>query len=98
MPYKNKQDSAKVNPWIGQVTIRLPNGQRKTYNHRTKTRREAVQWEEDKKRELYQGPQIRSICLLEWANQYLEYSQKHHTRGWFTDKQLAFRLLFSYVD
>lgn len=98
MPYKNIQGNTKKHPWIGQVTIRLPDGKKKTYNQRAKTKKEALEWEDEKKRELREGPKTGILSLLEWANAYLDYVKDNQAEKTFQEKQFAFKSMFKYIS
>lgn len=93
MPYKDKSK----NQWIAQVM----DGKKK-HCHRCATKKEAQQWEGEKKAELERAAslkgQTRSASLLEWATAYLEYSQQQHVKLTFEEKRFAFKQLFRSVD
>ena len=61
-----------------------------------KSQREAVRWEEDKKMELatpVSRTDIVSLSIVEWAQEYLDYTQARHCTKTYQEKQAAFRRL-----
>lgn len=91
MPYKRGSQ------WIGQVVQILPDGMKKNLSHRSATKREAIEWEEAKRREIQQGGQcqIRTVSLHEWATAYLDFAKNRFVQKTYDEKRLAFRELFS---
>ena len=81
MPYKEKRG------YRGKVTI-----DKKVYTKKCKTKREALAWEQEKRRELKQ-PQILTISLLDASTNYLRYCEINFDRSTFTDKRKALKEL-----
>lgn len=90
MPYKRGSQ------WIGQVVQILPDGKKKNHSHRSATKREAIEWEEAKRREIQQGGpcQIRTVSLHEWATAYLDFAKDRFVAKTYDEKRLAFREVF----
>lgn len=92
MPYWN----AKKKRWVGQV-IR----QGKKYHCFRKSKTEAKQWEAEKRIELKNQAnslQIRTVSLLDFASQYLDFSKMKFSKKTYEEKKFAFRLLFTSID
>lgn len=87
MPYKRGSQ------WIGQVVQILPDGRKKNLSHRSATKREAIEWEEAKRREIQQGGpcQTRTVSLHEWATAYLDFAKDRFVKKTYEEKRLAFK-------
>jgi integrase len=84
MPYKEKTGT-----WRGKIYL-----DGKAYAKRVKTKREALSWENQKRKELKEAKKkIPTNSLLEVGTEYLDYCKKHYNRTTFTDKRLAVKEL-----
>ncbi len=81
MPYKEKGG------YRGKVTIN-----KKVYTKKCRTKREALAWEQQKRKELKQ-PQIPTVSLLDVSTNYLKYCEINFDRSTFTDKKKALKEL-----
>lgn len=89
MAYKNQNRNKDKFPWMGQRFI----GNRKERKC-FETKKEALQWESE--RPVYQIEQTTpSVCLLDWATEYLRFSEQKFTGNTFAEKKVAFRQFFS---
>ena len=86
MPYQTK-----TGQWRA---VKMIHGQRKT--KLCKTKAEAKKWEAEQNAELWQVP-TNTVCLLDVATAYLDYSKSRHHAHTFAAKQLALKRLFKYV-
>ena len=88
MPYKRN------GKWLGQVRI---NGKacRKTFP----TKKKAIEWEVEKNRivQSQEETEIPSICLIEWATEYLTFSQAKFVHKTWDEKRRMFRNFFKAV-
>jgi integrase len=94
MPYKEKSKGVWTGRWIAQVKIAG-----KVHIHRSRTRKEALAWEEQRRN---QGPveasePTRTVSLHDWATAYLDYAQSRFVQKTYEEKRLAFRELFMEV-
>ena len=97
MPYKRES----TGQWIAQVIF-----QKKEYTHRCKTKKEALQWEQEKKYQLLHPevePQpvkglIHITSLADWAKIYLDHAEKTFTKKTYEDKCFAFREMFQNIN
>lgn len=89
MPYKRGSQ------WIGQVVQILPDGRKKNLSHRSATKREAIEWEEAKRKEIQNGGpcQTRTVSLHEWATAYLDFAKDRFVEKTYEEKRFAFRSL-----
>ncbi|MDD2469047.1 MAG: hypothetical protein PHI97_34180 [Desulfobulbus sp.] len=88
MAYKNYNKNKEKFPWTGQ---RLINGKRQRKSFLTK--KEALLWESERLPELF-VQKTHTICLLEWATEYLRHAEQNFAKKTFDEKRLAFRLFF----
>ena len=89
MPYKKR------GKWIAQIR---KEGIRKGKTFKSK--KDALEWESQLRQlpiEELEG-KTRTACLIDWANEYLQYSKSMHTQKTYEEKRNAFRLLFKSVD
>ncbi len=89
MPYKRN------GKWLGQ--IRLNNQTlRKTFP----TKEQAKEWEVNQKKKLKKQPEFEtpSTCLLDWATDYLKYSQDKFVHKTWDEKVSMFKRFFKVVD
>lgn len=93
MPYKRGSQ------WIGQVVQILPDGRKKNHSHRSATKREAIEWEEGKRREIQTGGPCltRTVSLHDWATAYLDFAKDRFVAKTYEEKRLAFRELFKFI-
>ncbi|MGD9949832.1 MAG: tyrosine-type recombinase/integrase [Desulfobulbus sp.] len=89
MAYKNYNKNKEKFPWTGQRVI---NGKRQRKSFLTK--KEALLWESERLPELL-AQKIHTICLLEWATEYLRFAEQNYTHNTFDEKKRAFRLFFA---
>jgi integrase len=72
------------------------------YRKTFQTKQKAKKWEVKKREELEKQEQAGSLILtpslLDLANQYLDYSKIKFSRKTYNEKNIAFRMLFKYVD
>ena len=87
MPYKRKDK------WVAQVR---KNGKRKEKTFRTK--KEAINWENEMQKNLFSDYQRNMTCLAEWAEQYLDFSQVRFVAKTYDEKKSAFKRFFKEVD
>ena len=90
MAYKNQNKNKEKFPWMGQ---RFTNGKKERKCFETK--KQALLWESERPIE-QEEQSIRSISLLEWATEYLKFSEQNFVKNTFDEKQFAFRQLFSF--
>lgn len=63
-------------------------------------KREAAQWERDKRKKLLTQPTMTPTVLpsvLEWANRYTAYAEKQFTKQTFKEKKTVFRLFIAFT-
>ena len=89
MAYKNYNNNKDKFPWTGQRVI---NGKRQRKSFLTK--KEALLWESERLPEIVVH-ETRTICLIEWATEYLRFAEQNFIEKTFDEKKLAFRLFFS---
>jgi len=89
MPYK------RGNKYIGQV--RRNNSKReKVFN----TRKEALAWEAEMRKmpdEEWNG-QITTVCLIDWAEQYLDFAKANFVEKTYNEKKVIFKRFFKQID
>ena len=83
MPYKLKSG------WMAEVEMK---GFRK--RHRCKTKKEALAWEAQTRKQVSQKRMTCTASLLDWCNAYLDYCNEKFVRTTYLEKRQAFRLLF----
>ena len=88
MAYKNPNRNKEKFPWMGQRFIGMKK-ERKCFE----TKKEALLWESERLPEVA-AQKIHSICLLEWATEYLRFAEQNYTHNTFDEKKRAFRLFF----
>ena len=89
MPYYDKERGL----WIGQVR---QNGRK--FKKQFPTKGQAKKWEIEFQQVPDQEPQTFTICLLDFATRYLDYSQTKYVLKTYKEKQSAFRSLFRSVS
>ena len=89
MAYKNPNKNKDRFPWMGQRFIGKVK-QRKCFA----TKKEALLWEAERLPETA-VQKIHTICLLDWATEYLRYAEQNFTAKTFDEKRRAFRLFFA---
>ena len=91
MPYKRGQK------WVAQVKI----GGKKVAQKIFTKRKDAKAWEAQVAKEFAEDPvgmQANTICLLDWANNYLDYVVETFQPKTFKEKQSVFKKFFKHVD
>jgi len=58
------------------------------------TKKEALLWESERLPDVV-AQKIRTICLIEWATEYLRFAEQNFTEKTFDEKKRAFRLFFA---
>lgn len=89
MAYKNTNKNKEKFPWMGQRFI----GNRKERKC-FPTKKDALLWEIEKQPELVEQ-KTPTVCLLDWATEYLHYAEQNFTAKTFSEKRIAFRQLFA---
>jgi integrase len=89
MPYK------RGTTWVAQV--------RRNCKRREKlfsSKKEALQWEAEQKRSPDQNWQKKTdmVCLLDWANEYLEFAESRFVKKTFQEKKTVFARFFNAVE
>jgi len=95
VPYKEKSKGAWTGRWIAQVKIAG-----KVYIHRSRTRKEALTWEEQRRNQepVEASAPTRTVSLHDWATAYLDFAKDRFVQKTYEEKRLAFRELFASVD
>lgn len=89
MAYKNPNRNKDKFPWMGQRFI----GKRKE-RRCFETKKEALLWETERLPE----PAVQktlTVCLIDWATEYLRHAEQNFIGKTFDEKRLAFRQFFS---
>ncbi len=89
MAYKNPNKNKDKFPWMGQRFLGKIK-QRKCFA----TRKEALLWESERLPEP-NGSRTPTVCLIEWATEYLRHAEQNFIRKTFDEKRCAFRQLFA---
>ncbi len=87
MPYKRKDK------WVAQVR---KNGRRKEKTFRIK--KEAINWENEMRKNAFSDWQPNMIYLAQWAEQYLDFCQMRFVAKTYDEKKSTFRRFFKEVD
>jgi len=88
MAYKNYNKNKEKFPWMGQKLI-----QGKRHRRCFETKKAALLWETNSLQE-QNDKKTHSVSLLEWATEYLRYSEQNFTTNTFNEKRVAFRQFF----
>jgi integrase len=91
MAYKNYNNNKDKYPWTGQ---RIVNGKRQRKSFLTK--KEALLWESEQLPDEIAEQKTHSVCLLDWATEYLRHAEQNFTGKTFDEKRMAFRQFFAY--
>jgi len=93
MPYRRKRKN-KIE-WIAEVMR-----QGKRFYKVCATKKEALDWESETRSKPLEDLETPLVCLtlLEWATQYLEFSNTRYADRVFREKKAAFRVFFQSVD
>lgn len=87
MPYKKK------GKWVAQVR---KNKKKKEKTFQTK--KEAVNWENEMRKNTFSDWQENMTCLAEWAEQYLDFSSIQFVPKTYAEKKAAFKRFFKEID
>lgn len=90
MAYKNPNKNKEKYPWMGQRFIR-GRKERKCFV----SKKEALLWEMETISEPGRQETL-TISLIDWATEYLSYSEKKFVKNTFEEKRFAFKQLFSH--
>ena len=86
MAYRNPNRNRDKFPWMGQ-RFRAGKKQRKCFA----TKKEALLWEAEE----LPVSATPTICLLDWATEYLRYAEKTFVKKTFEEKRFAFKRFFA---
>lgn len=89
MAYKNPNKNKDKFPWMGQRFIGKTK-QRKCFT----TKKEALLWESEQLLEPAEQKTL-TVCLLDWATEYLRHAEQNFTGKTFDEKRIAFRQFFA---
>lgn len=87
MPYKRKDK------WVAQVRM---NKKKREKTFRTK--KEAINWENEMRKNTFSDSEENMTCLAEWAEQYLDFSSVQFVPKTYDEKKAAFKRFFKEVD
>ena len=100
MPYSNFNKNKDRFPWLGQVKLIRPDGQRIIRRKQFKTKKEAMSWEVAERVRLEmeaEAPEpTATISLAKWAESYLDHVKVTNVNSTYVEKQIAFRAFFSF--
>lgn len=89
MAYRNYNNNKEKFPWTGQ---RIINGKRQRKSFLTK--KEALLWESERLPMSVEQETL-TVCLLDWATEYLRHAEQNFTGKTFDEKRIAFRQFFA---
>jgi integrase len=89
MAYKNPNKNKDRFPWMGQRF----NGNKKERKCFA-TKKDALLWEAERPTEPAEQKTL-TVCLLDWATEYLRHAEQNFTGKTFDEKRIAFRQLFA---
>ena len=93
MPYQMKKNGELTGKWRAHRQI-----EGKRHTRVCETRREALDWESGAQDRQEIAEVTRTDTVLEWCNQYLDYSLERHTKIVFNTKRAVFKIFLSVVD